>query len=68
MKSSALRVEHSAAARVLQEKGMELYAVREDTVALLKKRGVPKKKGPARAAGPPAGVRAPTPPSRALKI
>jgi len=39
-----LRVEHSAAARVLQEKGMELYAVREDTVALLKKRGVPKKK------------------------
>ena len=39
-----LRVEHSAAARVLQEKGMELYAVREDTIAILKKRGVPKKK------------------------
>ncbi len=39
-----LRVEDSAAARVLQEKGMELYAVREDTAAILKKRGVPKKK------------------------
>ena len=39
-----LRVEHSAAARILQEKGMELYAVREDTIAILKKRGVPKKK------------------------
>ncbi len=39
-----LRVEHSAAARVLQEKGMELYAVREDTIAILKKRGAPRKK------------------------
>ncbi|MFQ5700910.1 MAG: ATP-dependent Clp protease ATP-binding subunit [Acidobacteriota bacterium] len=39
-----LRVEHSTAARALQERGMELYAVREDTIAILKKRGVPKRK------------------------
>ena len=39
-----LRVEHSAAARILMEKGMVLYAAREDTIAILKKKGLPKKK------------------------
>ncbi|HXI02131.1 MAG TPA: ATP-dependent Clp protease ATP-binding subunit [Candidatus Saccharimonadales bacterium] len=39
-----LRVEHSAAARMLMERGMVLYAAREDTIAILKKKGLPKKK------------------------
>ncbi|HZE89225.1 MAG TPA: ATP-dependent Clp protease ATP-binding subunit [Verrucomicrobiae bacterium] len=39
-----LRVEHSAAARMLMEKGMVLYAAREDTISILKKKGLPKKK------------------------
>src|SRR5882672_5893435 len=39
-----LRVEHSAAARILMEKGMVLYAAREDTISILKKKGLPKKK------------------------
>jgi len=38
-----LRVEDSAAGRALQEKGMRLYAVREDTVAVWKERSLPKK-------------------------
>src|SRR5437867_7814891 len=36
-----LRVEHSAAARMLTEKGMVLYAAREDTISILKKKGLP---------------------------
>ena len=39
-----LRVEHSAAARMLMEKGMVLYAAREDTISILKKKGLPRKK------------------------
>ncbi len=38
-----LRVEDSAAGRALQEKGMRLYSVREDTVAVWKERALPKK-------------------------
>ncbi len=38
-----LRVEDSAAGRVLAEKGMRLYALREDTVAVWKQRSLPKK-------------------------
>jgi len=38
-----LRVEDSAAGRVLSEKGMRLYALREDTVAVWKQRALPKK-------------------------
>src|SRR5438093_2363961 len=38
-----LRVEDSAAGRMLAEKGMRLYALREDTVAVWKQRALPKK-------------------------
>ena len=38
-----LRVEDSAAGRILNEKGMRLYALREDTVAAWKQRSLPKK-------------------------
>jgi ATP-dependent Clp protease ATP-binding subunit ClpC len=38
-----LRVEDSAAGRLLAEKGMRLYALREDTVAVWKQRALPKK-------------------------
>src|SRR5258706_148221 len=38
-----LRVEDSAAGRILSEKGMRLYALREDTVAVWKQRALPKK-------------------------
>ena len=38
-----LRVEDSAAGRILAEKGMRLYALREDTVAVWKQRALPKK-------------------------
>jgi ATP-dependent Clp protease ATP-binding subunit ClpC len=38
-----LRVEDSAAGRILTEKGMRLYALREDTVAAWKQRALPKK-------------------------
>jgi ATP-dependent Clp protease ATP-binding subunit ClpC len=38
-----LRVEDSAAGRALHEKGMRLYSVREDTVAVWKERSLPKK-------------------------
>jgi ATP-dependent Clp protease ATP-binding subunit ClpC len=38
-----LRVEDSAAGRVLAEKGMRLYALREDTVAVWKQRALPKR-------------------------
>jgi ATP-dependent Clp protease ATP-binding subunit ClpC len=38
-----LRVEDSAAGRILAEKGMRLYALREDTVAVWKQRSLPKK-------------------------
>jgi len=39
-----LREENSAAGRLLFEKGMRLYAVREDTVNILKRRALPRKK------------------------
>jgi ATP-dependent Clp protease ATP-binding subunit ClpC len=38
-----LRVEESAAGRLLAEKGMRLYALREDTVAAWKQRALPRK-------------------------
>ena len=38
-----LRVEDSAAGRALHEKGMRLYSVREDTVAVWKERSLPRK-------------------------
>ncbi len=38
-----LRVEDSAAGRILSEKGMRLYALREDTVAVWKQRSLPKR-------------------------
>ncbi len=38
-----LRVEDSAAGRILSEKGMRLYALREDTVAVWKQRALPRK-------------------------
>ncbi|MFQ5878253.1 MAG: ATP-dependent Clp protease ATP-binding subunit [Acidobacteriota bacterium] len=38
-----LRVEDSAAGRILAEKGMRLYALREDTVAVWKQRSLPKR-------------------------
>ncbi|MCZ6696281.1 MAG: ATP-dependent Clp protease ATP-binding subunit [Acidobacteria bacterium] len=38
-----LRVEDSAAGRMLAEKGMRLYALREDTVAVWKQRALPKR-------------------------
>jgi ATP-dependent Clp protease ATP-binding subunit ClpC len=38
-----LRVEDSAAGRILAEKGMRLYALREDTVAVWKQRALPKR-------------------------
>ncbi len=38
-----LRVEDSAAGRMLSEKGMRLYALREDTVAVWKQRALPKR-------------------------
>ncbi len=39
-----LRLEDSAAGRLLAERGMRLYAVREDAVNLYKRRALPKKK------------------------
>ena len=39
-----LRVEESAAGRMLAERGMRLYAVREDALAIAKRRALPKKK------------------------
>jgi len=39
-----LRLEDSAAGRLLTERGMRLYAVREDAVNLYKRRALPKKK------------------------
>jgi ATP-dependent Clp protease ATP-binding subunit ClpC len=39
-----LRLEDSIAGRMLAERGMRLYAVREDTVAIHKRRSLPKKK------------------------
>jgi ATP-dependent Clp protease ATP-binding subunit ClpC len=38
-----LRVEDSAAGRILAEKGMRLYALREDTIAVWKQRSLPRK-------------------------
>jgi ATP-dependent Clp protease ATP-binding subunit ClpC len=38
-----LRVEESAAGRILAEKGMRLYALREETVAAWKQRALPRK-------------------------
>ena len=38
-----LRVEDSSAGRLLTEKGMRLYALREDTVAVWRQRALPKK-------------------------
>jgi ATP-dependent Clp protease ATP-binding subunit ClpC len=38
-----LRVEDSAAGRILAEKGMRLYALREDTVAVWKQRALPRR-------------------------
>jgi len=39
-----LRLEESAAGRLLAERGMRLYAVREDAVGIYKRRALPKKK------------------------
>ncbi len=39
-----LRVENSAAGQLLVDKGMRLFAVREDTVEILKRKALPKKK------------------------
>jgi ATP-dependent Clp protease ATP-binding subunit ClpC len=39
-----LRLEESAAGRLLAERGMRLYAVREDAVNIYKRRALPKKK------------------------
>ncbi|MCZ6777715.1 MAG: ATP-dependent Clp protease ATP-binding subunit [Acidobacteria bacterium] len=39
-----LRVENSAAGQLLADKGMRLFAVREDTVEILKRKALPKKK------------------------
>jgi ATP-dependent Clp protease ATP-binding subunit ClpC len=39
-----LRAEDTAAGRMLAERGMRLYAVREDAVGLVKRRALPKKK------------------------
>src|SRR3972149_2464567 len=39
-----LRVETSAAGQLLVDKGMRLFAVREDTVEILKRKALPKKK------------------------
>jgi len=39
-----LRIEDSAAGRLLTERGMRLYAVREDVVNIYKRRALPKKK------------------------
>ena len=39
-----LRAEESPAGRMLAERGMRLYAVREDAVGLVKRRALPKKK------------------------
>jgi ATP-dependent Clp protease ATP-binding subunit ClpC len=39
-----LRVEQSAAGQLLADKGMRLFAVREDTVEILKRKALPKKK------------------------
>ena len=39
-----LRMENSVAGRLLAERGMRLYAVREDTINIYKRRALPKKK------------------------
>ncbi len=39
-----LRMEDASAARMLAERGMRLYAVREDAVAIFKRRALPRKK------------------------
>jgi len=39
-----LRMENSVAGRMLAERGMRLYAVREDTINIYKRRSLPKKK------------------------
>jgi ATP-dependent Clp protease ATP-binding subunit ClpC len=39
-----LRLESSVAGRMLAERGMRLYAVRDDTIAVYKRRALPKKK------------------------
>jgi ATP-dependent Clp protease ATP-binding subunit ClpC len=39
-----LREENSTAGRMLFEKGMRLYAVREDTINILKRKSIPRKK------------------------
>ncbi|MEE9218660.1 MAG: ATP-dependent Clp protease ATP-binding subunit [Acidobacteriota bacterium] len=39
-----MRVENSAAGQLLADKGMRLFAVREDTVEILKRKALPKKK------------------------